>query len=313
MKSLPLPVECLQIIIKNIADEFDSTTLSILLRVNRAFFQATLPFLYSSPHQFLLRCEDVDDLYRRSGQLSALLLQCSPVELQPELLLARYDINTPTGASLSRLGPISNYLSHMRYFQTLDSAQQKLSLVIPSVRHYLTNIRLVQFVHARKLDQAYLAKEHQLEINPYQDPNTRILFHVNFEVQRGATWALCSSILEQIRALTIPVSDIARYHQSIHRLQSLREVTFLLDEKIMPARHVMLWLQEEDMKAHNKILQNQEEMLEAMYQFVQTHVDVHKNILHKVECPPNKTWIGCPQACPEKTLSKLLNLLPSSR
>ncbi|KAF9331746.1 hypothetical protein BG006_005403 [Podila minutissima] len=201
----------------------------------------------------------------------------------------------------------------MRYFQTQDSAQQKLSLVIPSVRHYLTNTRLVQFVLARKLDQTYLAKEHQLEINPYQDPNTRTLYHVNFEVQRGVTWALCSSILEQIRALTIPVSDIARYHQSIHRLQSLREVTFLLDEKIMPARHVMLWLQEGDMEAHDKILQSQEEMLEAMYQFVQTHVDVHKNILHKVDCPPNKTWIGCPQSCPEKTLSKLLNLLPSSR
>ncbi|KAG0083690.1 hypothetical protein BGZ93_006133 [Podila epicladia] len=216
------------------------------------------------------------------------------------------------GASLSRSRPISNYLSYLRYFQTQDSAHKKLYLAIPSIRHYLSNTWLVQFVHSRKLNQAYLAKEHQLEINPYQDPSARILLHVNFEVQRDVTWALCSSILEQIRALTIPVSDIARYHQSIHRLRSLREVTFLLDEKIMPARHVMLWLQEGDVQAHNKILQNQKQMLEAMYQFVQTHVDVHTNMLHKVECPPNKTWIECPQSCPEETLSTLLNLLPSS-
>ncbi|KAG0025772.1 hypothetical protein BGZ82_009836 [Podila clonocystis] len=235
-----------------------------------------------------------------------MLLQCSPVELQSELLLARYDIDTSTGSSLGRSGPISNYLSYLRYFQTVDSA-------IPSVHHYLANTRLVQFVHAHKLDQAYLAKEHQLEINPYQDPNTRTLFHLNFSVQRDVTWALSSSILEQILTLTIPVSDVARYYQSIHRLQSLREVTFLLDEKIMPATHVMVWLQEEDMEAHDKILRNQEEMLEAMCQFVQTHVNVHKNILHKIDCPPNKTWIGCPQSCPEETLSKLLNLLPSSR
>ncbi|KAG0338546.1 hypothetical protein BG000_003796 [Podila horticola] len=234
------------------------------------------------------------------------------VKLQSELLLARYDIETSTGASLSRPEPISNYLSYLRCFQTLDSAQKTHYLAIPSVRHYLTNTPLVQFVYARKLDQAYISMEHQLEINPYQDPHIHTLFHVNFAVQRDVTWALCNSNLEQIRALTIPVSDIARYHQSADRLQSLREVTFLLDEKIMPARHVMVWLQEEDMEAYDKIVQNQEERLEAMFQFVQAHVDLHKNMLHQIHCPANKTWIGCPQSCPEESLSKLRNMLPSS-
>ncbi|KAI9232932.1 hypothetical protein MVEG_01500 [Podila verticillata NRRL 6337] len=310
MRTPNLPPECLELIIKNVAVELDSTTLSALLRVNRSFFNSTLPFLYSNPLQFLSCCDD-DDIYQRAQQLIALLLQCSNVEFRSELLLARYDIDTSNGeASIST--PISNYLSHLRHFQTLDARKSRSLIALPSFHDNIANTRLVQFVYTYKLHQVYLTKEHQLEINPYQDPNSGVLLLINFALQRDITWALCSPVLDQIRTLTIPLSDIARYQQSIHRLQLLREVTFHLDEKIMPARHVLAWLEDQDMEAHEKILQNQQETLEAMRQFVQTHVDVHKNVLRKINCPSNKTWIGCPQTCPEETFSKLVTLLPSS-
>lgn len=307
LSKMTLPPECLELIIRNVADELDSTTLSALLRVNRAFFNSTLPFLYSNPLQFLSCSDNADNLYQKAESLIALLLQCSDVELRSELLLARYDIEE---ACISR--PTSNYLSHLVHFQSLDAQKFQSLIALPTYHDNIANTRLMRFVYAHKLHQVYLAKEHQLEINPYQDPNSGVLLHVNFALQRDITWALCSPVLDQIRTLTIPLSDIARYQQSIHRLRSLREVMFHLNEKIMPARHVLAWLEDQDMEAHNKILRNQQEILEAMRLFVQTHVDVHKNVLRKIDCPPNKTWIGCPQTCPEEFFSKLISLLPSS-
>ncbi|KAG0036724.1 hypothetical protein BGZ83_003631, partial [Gryganskiella cystojenkinii] len=49
-------------------------------------------------------------------------------------------------------------------------------------------------------------------------------------LRRDLTWTLCSPVLEQIHSLIIPLSDISRYLDSIERFQSLKSVTFIMDE-----------------------------------------------------------------------------------
>lgn len=87
----PLPLECLQLVFRTIADGRDSNTLTALLRCNSYFFEATIPFLYGDPLDLLLEYSS-QPLHQKTSQLLTLLLFCTSVELQSELLQARFDL-----------------------------------------------------------------------------------------------------------------------------------------------------------------------------------------------------------------------------
>jgi len=53
---------------------------------------------------------------------------------------------------------------------------------------------------------------------------------VTMRLRRDLTWTVCSPIFEQIEELAIPLSDMNRYLDVVHRFQSLKVVQFTMDE-----------------------------------------------------------------------------------
>ncbi|KAF9421489.1 hypothetical protein BGZ94_008817 [Podila epigama] len=326
-----LPIECLVHIIENIAQEWDIATLGALIRVSKEFHWVTMPFLYGDPLQLLEHSVPNETRHKRTEKLLRMLLLSSPAGSPwSELLVARFDLSeaevvqervkrsgtgTGTGTgngSESGSGGImtdkKRYQACLRHFQTFSSSREVSMIAIPSVALYFENTRFASFVRETRTDGGLFTKhEYPIESNLYQDPEPKDLPYLNQILQKEIIWLVCSPILEQIQSLSIPLSDLERYQQSVDRLKSLRSVTFLLDERVEPSHFVMAWLELTSPETNEKIRQKKENLLMAMVHFVQTHRRLHKNILTLVSCPTNKSFFGHPQTCPDDIL-KLLEL-----
>lgn len=155
------------------------------------------------------------------------------------------------------------------------------------LQEYLSYTRLVQLVKDHKLIDR-LPKAFKLETRWELVGDKSGLLYMNFALQKEITWAICCPILEQIRTLTIPFSDIALYHKSIHRLQSLQEVVFLLDE-LLARTNTNIVRQKAILFGYGWDVFDHRKAFEPIGQFVQDHVALHKNVLRKVKCPRHET------------------------
>lgn len=135
--------------------------------------------------------------------------------------------------------------------------------------------------------------------------------HLNLDIHRELTWVLCSQVLEQLKSIIIPLSDIERYLDAVPRLSSLAAVTFRLDQY---ADREDFWLQRMSEDALAKVHEIQAQRtrdLEAAVEFVRHHTVLFRGTLKKVMCPTNYALGGMVgQSCPPHILSQMLGLLP---
>lgn len=127
-------------------------------------------------------------------------------------------------------------------------------------------------------------------------------------LRREVTWAIAGPILEQLRSLVIPVSDIRRYHGSIDRFRNLEEVRFSLDEPLDYGEEYSMDLTAEFVKTTQ---QRKAESLAAIVMFVKDHVRLFPARLQFVTCTNGALYNFEPQECPKETLVEISQLLPT--
>ncbi|KAF9211505.1 hypothetical protein BGZ59_007970 [Podila verticillata] len=329
--TFPLPIECLQLVITNLAVQHELKALVALLRVNKHVCLATLPILYEDPFVwFLFHDQDRPGCsfyssHRRVFPVIRLLLASVPNGSYSGLIKAIYRIGDalelPDVPTKDRSRDFNNnpsttpqhwpidYLSYVRHFNTHDRFGESvlvhfasyLDLVSP-LMSYVKGHTLADMCPASGLNLgkmmigAMLVKEDPTEIE-----------YLTLNIHRQATWALCSPILEQLQSIVIPLSDIGRYMDALPRLSSLATVTFKLDELADVSQYI---LSEEEVKKAHLLQKKREQDLESAVEFVRAHTALFPGTLKQV-LSPYCTVQDSKQSYPKATLDQILELLPS--
>ncbi|KAG0282124.1 hypothetical protein BGZ96_000805 [Linnemannia gamsii] len=124
---------------------------------------------------------------------------------------------------------------------------------------------------------------------------------------REVSWSLTSSTLEQLRSVSISVSDLDRFSCNMSRLSTVEHVQFIVDEVVDHN-----WDHYNGVSQEIKIQSEarQAEILPAMVQFVRVHTQRFPGRLRTVSCSNGGLWYSLDQKWPEETKSEILRLLP---
>ncbi|KAF9298940.1 hypothetical protein BGZ74_009154 [Mortierella antarctica] len=332
--TFPLPIEVLRLVIANLAIKRDLKTLASLLRVSKYVCLATLPILYEDPFAWLIQCDQGQQYtyhsfsYESVFPVIRLLLASVPKDSYSELVKAMYGIGDapePPEADASNLRDPSaadndfpspttqlwsiDYLSYVRHFNTQDQEGKSVLAEIPYHLEFAPQLK--SYVEKYKMAETYASSSVDLEGHRSfmkEDPMT--ILHLTLNTHREATWALCSPILEQLQGIVIPLSDIGRYVDSMHRLSSLATVTFRLDELADITDYTLEQMDVEKVKKAGLLQEKRKQDLESAIEFVRAHTAMFRGTLKQVRCPSSSVLENA-QTCPADVLDQILELLPT--
>ncbi|KAG0361724.1 hypothetical protein BGX24_005293, partial [Mortierella sp. AD032] len=274
--SIPLPPECLTIVIQHLADEHDTTTLATLLRVNHYFCSVTLPILYQNPFKIIV---PLPGYQRRPAFLFNLL------KLTQVLLLS-----LPRQCTISdglRIAYLSDNLDFAPEHDDDQEGDDQPSSSTESLLPYYSFISEISFQgcttpriglfrnHFLNSNQAF---RDYLENRPI-DPDL-IFWGTRFdilaedagrELRRDLTWALCCANAKHIKSMVIPLYDIDRHLSAVQHFEALADVIFLLDSQYKPGN--MSSSEEEGVRLFQQ--SKRTKCLEKMILFIQEHQRIH--------------------------------------
>ena len=352
-----LPLECLEIVLHYLHEQGDRSTLARLLRVNKFFCSATLPFLYGSVFSITIQNRSWGQLAQH--EVIRTLLRQRPRAEVSELLSAAFNVFPEQSGSSEVKG--TSALS-----EALSEDQATLCESQTSKIHYLSFIRIFNFepdcfgrpqgnavswktYYPRRL--AYMAlrskrspedvdaeqaeaivwkgeqteggnveKDFVLAGNQYGDgvldqdllfPPSVIAGPASWDglryaaltstLRRDLTWTLCSPVFEQIQEIVIPLSDVKRYLDAVHRFRSLTSVIFKLDillEQVVLGRTPVPVMTLETTAELEKARRKRNRQFKRMIEFVKRHGDLFPGQLGKAECIDDNSWpklVRCPQ------------------
>ncbi|KFH71416.1 hypothetical protein MVEG_01715 [Podila verticillata NRRL 6337] len=335
--TFPLPIECLQLIIGSIAVNKELSTLASLLRVSKHVCEVTLPFIYKNPFvwfdysPYLVSPLDNSGARDRGYHLVPLFLRFVPQGTCTGLVKAAYD--TPELAPPQAWG--INYLAYVRAFHSLSANLSTLLFPIsyfnpkPSLKQYMIENELLRKYSDIAIDYHRSPDLGDNVDDPLVDFDLRDLLLE--ELHTETTWVLCGPILEQLQGIVIPVSDIDRYFDEVHRLSSLQSVTFQLDGYSGWFHGDVSELTEEGLHRLGRRKVKRVKDLETAVKFIQTHAATFRGTLKQVFIPELRTfselggpyessggiingqhWFErCPWSCPETLRDQMLACLPS--
>ncbi|KAG0250736.1 hypothetical protein BGZ95_007109, partial [Linnemannia exigua] len=209
-----LPLECLQRILHTIADNksLSIAVLARLARVNRYICLVTLPIIYRNPfHHYIGHLEVRPRILYRTLLASVITVSNPHPSLSLEFKL---DDATPAG-------PYSPRLDHLRHLLIKpDPFRNCVLLGFDAVLVEQTSSDIQERLD--RLPSAF--------VNSFYSKNDLLWRCHGAVVLRELNWAFANPVLEQLETLSIPLSDIHRYHQVVDRLPRLELIYFLLDE-----------------------------------------------------------------------------------
>ncbi|KAF9148698.1 hypothetical protein BG015_009552 [Linnemannia schmuckeri] len=313
----PLPLECLRIVLANLAHNNDAQSLATLLRVNRFFAEATLPFLYADPFQ--------DNFHSFNGRppkrgrrvhLARILLRQAPPEKVTGLLKAFYfakqDFDTEDNDNASSLlesesepyVPALHYLPHIKTLLPMTFPTRDLR---SRDSHYYTSDRLTSFLHTSGLEEQY--RSFALRGNHYTAHHTYLFGEaLRRDVERHLTWALC--VPETIQNLTISVTDCKRYLEHIAQFKVLANIQFSFDIQLQVDGFSSQEVIPEQVVDRHARQKEREEHVESIVAFVQEHTRIHNKVLRTVNCLDSYLWRYSDQQESDDCQLRLLKFLP---
>ena len=292
-----LPLECLQLIIRELSSKAD---LCSLLTTNKRLCAMTLPFLYTNPFQWIVSTVKKDQYHPVLRKLIVCLIKSSSREYWTPMLAAVFDLYS---AGDYQTGPSGiDYLAYVQYLDltglTIESAYEYSS---PSIQGFVKESRLAFIYQAREMD---------LEINPYVHKDVVPRRHFQVDVRVALFWALCRPILGQVRSLSIAVSDLQQFIDVAGQLKSLTSITFILDKKHDRPHYLVNILQEQNPDLLQSMQQVKDEAMAQMVNFVRKHTQLIPSRLMYVECPQDSSWPGMEQSCPPLYMKQIRACLP---
>ncbi|KAF9155827.1 hypothetical protein BG015_008404 [Linnemannia schmuckeri] len=280
--AFPLPLECLQLVIRFLATQDDTHSLATLLRVNKYVCSATLPFLYEGPLLLPVLtgyCFENSALARRLNLITTLLLGVPEVSLSDLLKVTFRRMPVSTESPQLLFAPYHSFVTGFLFSQ---SHQLYEAFFQKNVRQ--PDQRLVDHIALNGLEGRFIA----------EDPLGRISDEANWDavssgfdrqISADLTWALCSNA-ERIKSLTVPLSEIANYLSIVPRFKVLSDVSFHFDRRVQYVQDdAPDELSPQELEVLRKHEKERTEHLEAMIFFVQEHRRCHNNVLRTATCP----------------------------
>ncbi|KAF9909876.1 hypothetical protein EC991_007866 [Linnemannia zychae] len=318
-----LPLECLQHILRTLAQDKKQATLATLLQVNKYFASVTLPFLYSSPFRqipFYLSGLDANkdkvSLSKAPLLTATLLRRLSNITELPKVVLLAYDIDIITNASEDSLlaSPLSplNYLEYIRHLEVIICKRGDPSSVEPDTElsdklkahfndsEFSTFHRLDQMIPKSLLPPRVITEYDNYAGTTPMDVLTTCLWII---LRREVTWAIAQPILEQLQSLMIPVSDLDRYADAVERLSSLEHIRFYADDI-----HRLHRFSTDEFARQSQVRMKQ--VMSTMLEFIKEHVRLFHGRLKSVQFYSKSNPRLMETRFPLETQQDILRLLP---
>ena len=234
-------------------------TLLSLCLVNQRMALVALPYLYRDPFQLLHQTPHSGQgrpisLRERNLLRTLLTNSCSNPSLayiHPAVASELdIDITTPTSKRQKRRQQRNNlilqqhsnstrsfrfdYLAHVRNMTPPRNSYRnwdhhgRLLLVNDFQQPNVSKVTK-KYVHSPD----FLASCPPFRANPvcsyHSDPEAMLLYLYPIVVYRELIWSLSVPILDQLESLTLPLSDVQRYHNVLHRLKNLKRIHIVKD------------------------------------------------------------------------------------
>ncbi|KAF9902135.1 hypothetical protein EC991_005248 [Linnemannia zychae] len=316
MSKSPLPLECLRIVLSNLAHQGDTHSLSTCLRVNSLFANATLPFLYKNP--FLDESHPAYDTQpvRRTITLVRTLLRQAPPEKVTDLLRAFYfdrkDFDDDDELELSSLDldselyvHVLHYLPHIKKLVPRDFQFRGRDLNYDDANCYSNSDRLTLYLKDSGLGNKYRRMASGILSDAHQKYLYGLALRQDIELQLG--WALC--LPETIQDLTIPVTDCQRYLDDVEHLKSLAHIRFTFDGQFHFGRSTSE-TEVEFTARERALLKERIGHMETMVAFVQMHTQMHRKVLRTANCYEVYIWDDPKRSIYDDYQFRLLKFLP---
>ncbi|KAG0042618.1 hypothetical protein BGZ83_000249 [Gryganskiella cystojenkinii] len=333
-----LPLECLQLILQELLNRDDRVSLSRLLQVSRSICLATLPFLYHAPFHRPTVSIYGDLVPQGLYKLVQMLLRNRPFQEISPLLSAAFDVfpEEQTADAHSPIATDTSLIDYHSYIRVFDLEQAIFKYTYrefrfaPSSRMYPPRLENYIFKTVNGEDASWYGQgrhDHELLCPPGTRLNKPLQCNMMSSIRFGAlatslrvdlTWALCSPVLEEVQNLTIPLSDMDRYLNSVDKFQSLVSVNVRIDEddtvnRMMRLRNIPGYETE-----LAECTDRKREQFKALLTFVERHLTLFPNQLQEAGClcddDNNRDALTFPRTpeCPQDIQEKLMALLSLS-
>ncbi|KAK3813655.1 MAG: hypothetical protein JOS17DRAFT_761205 [Linnemannia elongata] len=365
--------ECLDLIITQLLLDNRKADVAALLQVNKTLAAKALRHLYADPFQHpfhttaeydyyaTVKGEGEDDKVKRGpletiDALARVLLSRCALGSVPEVvavafpeLAASQDATTLATTNNSSL----DYTTHIRHLNLCIPIayawQHKvLNTASPTTLEY---IQQEEFRRNCGVEDVLVSCRRRVHLVD----DTLVLCHQFFRVQlmKEVNWMLVNSpciigsdsgedgedrvlLGQQLKSLTIPVSDVERYLTAVCQFKSLEHVQFCLDELLEYLEEDVEGALQERTRTERQVggytdwlndiprllkrnKDRKEQAMQDLLKFVQEHLRLFPGQLKTVTCPESGVWEpwGCwtplPQNCPDEVQFRILQLLPPLR
>ncbi|KAK3808223.1 MAG: hypothetical protein JOS17DRAFT_765921 [Linnemannia elongata] len=308
-----------------------------LLCVSKHLAHATLQLVYDSPYirpydpnRKSKRPPRLDEEFenptRRLLQRNSKAKECKVLDLVYRLSKDTIDATIPDATNPDtdcEAISVLDYTAHIRYVNptglwTIFPEHQ----ISPRVVEYLKKLEEEEEESVLGVELDQLPPEYLERFGSKWDFVLRC-FHV--ELHRQVIWYVAEPILEQLRGLSIPISDIDRYREVIDRFESLEQVSFILDEAFdFDARRVShrpmhpewVGIRRESRVSQGKIRgqwtgkERKAKAMRKMIEFVREHARLFRGRLTKATCSDVFFWPDNLQSCPEDIHIEMLASIP---
>lgn len=315
--SFPLPLECLQLIIRHLVAQSASSTLASLLRVNKYVCSATLPIMYENPFPLSVFPDDTSatKVLVPIFRLVKTLLLSLPEDHQgtTDLLRAAYLTQVSTSSEQDDK-PLSEGPTSIPYYSLITNIDfpRKLSLG----QTIFWNLILIEsssfneYLEQHGQNSRYLLEEVPFVLldDQQRQRDNAVRNAAARDLCCDLTWALCSANAEHIQGLIIPIMDISRYVALASRLKVLSKVIFLLDKGFQTRatlRRTKTVAEEEELETQRAI---RNLAFEEAVSFIQEHSQHFPHVLKIAQC--RKDPSASHDDCPKEYSLRILKSLP---
>ncbi|OAQ32712.1 hypothetical protein K457DRAFT_16276 [Linnemannia elongata AG-77] len=215
-----------------------------------------------------------------------------------------------------------DYTVHVRYINPIGfSSVFPESQISPRIAQYLKSLEeeeeRIMGIELDRLPPGYLER--------FQNKWDLVLRCFHVELYRQVIWHIAEPILEQLRGLRIPLSDIDRYLEVVGRFESLEQVTFILDEPFdfdakrvahRPMHPEWVSIRRKGRDSDGKVQgqwtgeERKAEAMRKVVEFVREHVRLFGDRLTKATCKDGYFWPDAPQSFPEDIQVEILASIP---
>lgn len=257
-------------------------------------FTLVAPIIYGEPFQ----------RHHPPGTLLCRTLLQGRFDQLPQALQIAYFPESANDTSSITMHPSSPFIDYSSFIRSMHFDLSLLKINVAFSQKVRSDLELYAAAHP----QRDLERIIQRSLQTARPRNFGRV--VASHLRTTMTWTLCEPILEQIRSIDIPLSDIARYLAVVSRFQSLSFVNFVIDIAVDYQPGAIARMAQQSPDLVQEFQQTTDQLFENAARFVEENVRLFGKQLRQVECP--ELYDGhYLQQYPKPIMTRIMRALPA--